>query len=1081
MTWSPVPDDLAHLPDDLPGAPPPLAAGPMAGRTRFRPLSAAGAAASVAARSCPAGPPASVASLLEELRGGLLSTSIRHHERIEARPADLRTDLSGYPPAARRVLRAAGITALYSHQAEGIEHLLAGDNVAVATPTASGKTLIYNVAVLATLLDDPAARALYLFPLKALAQDQLDELLQLRDRLCWPLAVAICDGDTPPSTRRRLRLSPPHILISTPDMLHAGLLAYHDLWAGFFAALRFVVVDELHAYSGVFGSQVLHLFRRLHRVCAHHGSSPQFCAGSATIGNPGELAARLLNRPFHAIARSGAPSAARHFVLVNPPRSPNALAAELLRACLGRGYRTICFTRARVVTELVYRWVALRDPALRARLSTYRAGYMAEERRQIERALHTGELLGVVSTSALELGIDIGGLDVCILVGYPGSIVATWQRAGRVGRGDRDSLVLLLASKDQLDQYFLRHPRQFFARGPEEAVVDPANPYILKHHLVCAAQEQPLRAVEPEYGTVAWQPAAAELAASGDLLRSADDQLWFAARRRPHRLVSLRSIGEPWTIVAASGTGPIGTVGGHQVHSECHAGAVYLHRGRQYVVQRQDPATRRILAAAADVPYFTRPRRDRQTEILEELRARPTGAGTARLGRLRVRTQVVGFEEVRIADQAVLGQHALECPVEEFETVGYWIELDARAGAQLVQAGRHFLGSIHAAEHAMKSLFPLLVLCDRTDVGGISFAGHPQLRSGGVFVYDYRPGGIGLAERGFERLDELLALALEMVAACGCAAGCPACIHFPTCGHGNVPLDKAGCVLLLELLTGRRPLAPPPAAGSRARPATGAAAPPAARACPPQADPRPRGENPEEPARRRAAEVHRAQAAPSASRLTGDELTSLLAASRVVVFDLETQRSAAEVGGWERADRMGVSAAVAWDSRQQSFATYWERDVDRLLDHLRAADLVVGFNVLEFDYRVLRGYAEFDCRAWRTLDILREVHERLRCRVSLDSLARATLGTAKSANGLQALRWWKEGRLDLIEQYCRQDVAVTRDLFCFGLEHGHLVVDRRGQGPVRLPVAWELEALTGPTGSTAKATPSLPIDRRSHP
>ena len=376
----------------------------------------------------------SITDYLAVLKRYVLGQYIIHHETIPERPAQFARSLNHLPPAVPRILQAAGIDQLYAHQAEGIEQVLAGRNVVIATPTASGKTMVYNVPVLTTLLQNPEARALYIFPLKALEQDQFDELHTLMARLNRDLRVDIYDGDTPSHRRKKIRTDPPHVLITTPDMLHAGLLAFHEAWASFFAQLQYVVIDELHTYSGIFGTHVLHLFRRLNRVCAYYGSQPTYITSSATIGNPEQLASQLVNRPFHTVLANGAPAAARHFLFLNPAESPNTLAANLLRMSVLKQYRTIVFTRARVITELVYRWATQERPELRRLISSYRAGYLPEERRQIESALSSGDLLGVVSTSALELGIDIGGLDVCILVGYPGSIVNTWQRAGRVGR-----------------------------------------------------------------------------------------------------------------------------------------------------------------------------------------------------------------------------------------------------------------------------------------------------------------------------------------------------------------------------------------------------------------------------------------------------------------------------------------------------------------------------------------------------------------------------------------------------------------------------------------------------------------------
>ncbi len=967
-------------------------------------------------------PEADLAAYLRYLEETALSDSLVHRESLPAAPARHAPGLSHLGPGVARVLAAAGIRELWSHQEEGIGHLRAGRNAVVATPTASGKTLVYNAAVLADLLDRPSGFAIYVFPLKALAQDQLDELRGLLAAMACGLTAEIYDGDTKRHVRERIRRHPPNILITTPDMLHSGLLAFHEAWEEVWRNLRWVVVDELHTYNGIFGSHVLHLFRRLNRLCAACGSEPRYVSCSATIGNPRPLAEGLFGRPFTAVTRSGAPAAARHFLIADPPESPNTVAARLLRAGVLRRLRSIVFTRARVTAELIYRWATQHRRDLRDLVSSYRAGYLPEERRQIEARLLSGDLLGVVSTSALELGIDIGGLDVCVLVGYPGSIVGTWQRAGRVGRQGRESVVVLLAGRDALDQYFARHPEQLFGRGIEDAVADPSNRYVLDQHLPCAARELPLTAGEPEYAEIdGYGPALERLTEGGELLQSAEGDAWFASRKRPHRRVNMRSIGESWSIVDGGPEGgppdggkSIGTVSGSQLHAECHEGAVYLHRGRQYLIGERHPVKRQIGARVVEVPYYTRPKREKETEILEELACRPMHGYQAKLGRLLVRSQVTAFEKVRAGDQAVISRHPLDSPVETFETVGFWLEMDAPFKKQLKGRGHHHMGSLHAVEHAAKSVFPLLALSKSTDVGGICYPLHPQLRKGAIFVYDHYPGGIGLAEKGFDMLDRLLELTLGLVEACDCEEGCPSCIHFPSCGAGNHPLDKAGCAHLLELLSGRASLDPKSLEvdGLEAEPPLFADWEGVEEEPPPDTDP----------------EQH------------------------VVVFDLETQLSAAEVGGWNRTYLMRMSCGILWDSRRDEFVTYFEDGVPRLIEHLRSADLVVGFNCIGFDYSVLRGYSRFDFRGLDTLDMLREIRDQLNFRVSLNSLAQATLEEEKTADGLQALRWWKQGRLDLIEEYCRNDVRITRDIWRFGRDRGYLLFERRGEGRMRVPV-----------------------------
>ncbi|NKB68940.1 MAG: DEAD/DEAH box helicase [Candidatus Latescibacteria bacterium] len=972
---------------------------------------------------------ASVQSYLQFLKQRVLGDAILHEETIPARPERLVSTWDHLPPSVGRVLEAAQISALYSHQDEGIRHILAGRHTVMATPTASGKTLVYNAPIIGSLLDDPDGHALYLFPLKALEQDQFDELNTLLERLEAGLRAAIYDGDTTSHQRQKIKKDPPHLLVTTPDMLHAGFLGFHEQWAEFFGNLRYVVIDELHTYSGVFGTHVLHLFRRLNRVCSLYGSDPVFITCSATIGNPETLATNLLNRPFQAVVENGAPAAPRHFLFLNPHESPNTLAAQLLRLSVLKELRTIVFTRARVITELIYRWATQNRKDLRERISSYRAGYLPEERREIETALNSGELLGVVSTSALELGIDIGGLDVCVLVGYPGSIVNTWQRAGRVGRAGRESIILLIASRDALDQYFMKNPAHFFGRDVEDAVVDPSNKYILKSHLACAAREVPLTLDEPEYRLDGYREALDELVEEGHLLQSAEGDAWYAARKQPHRLVNMRTIGESWSIYQKGSKYLIGTVSGGQIYSECYDGAVYLHRGRQYQIEGRDAPKHHIYASEVDVPYYTRAKSEKETEIIEEVRSRPMPGYMAKLGRLKVSSQVVAYEKVRVGDQIILSKHPLEAPVEHFETVGFWLEMDAHFKRYLKRHGFHHMGSIHAIEHAVKSLFPLLALSSRTDVGGICYPLHPQLRKSAIFIYDYHPGGIGLAEKGFALLDRLLEMTLDLVQGCECEGGCPSCIHFPTCGAGNVPLDKPGCIHLLEILTGKRTID------------IGAL---------------PKNQMEDEP--------------PLFADWEDSEEEEELPGTgpHIVVFDLETMRSAAEVGGWNKAHMMGMSVGIVWDSKEGQFSSYFEEQVDDLIAHLQRADLVIGFNIIGFDYSVLRGYSKFDFRTLNTLDILRDVHARLRYRVSLDSLGKATLEAPKTADGLQALQWFKEGRLDLIEEYCRKDVELTRDLFRYGLDKGYLLFDRKNEGRMRVPLDWDLEELAkGPDPAQA--------------
>jgi DEAD/DEAH box helicase domain-containing protein len=948
-----------------------------------------------------------------------LREALRHHEVVSSRPASLAERLPARFEPLAEPLHRRGIGALYQHQVRAAELIAAGRDVVLATPTASGKTLVYNLPVLRGLQEEPPARALYLFPLKALERDQrarLEADIAALRLGAHSASVAIYDGDTPTAQRQRLRKNPPNVLITTPDMLHHGLLPHHGAWQAFFAGLATLVIDELHTYRGIFGSHIAQLLRRLLRVAAYHGARPQLVAASATIANPGELAEALTGRRFAVVQVDGAPRPRRHFLLLNPPGSPYTAAARLFRLAVGLGLRTIAFTKARRITELMHTWVVEAEPGLRDRISSYRAGFLPEERREIEQRLFRGDLLGVISTSALEMGIDVGSLDVCLLVGYPGSQMATWQRAGRVGRS-REAAVLLVAQPDALDQFLVSHPRAFFDLGFEHAVTDPHNPEVAAGHLPCAAAELPLRCDEPwlaEPGTAA---NLSRLEERGLLLRSEAGREWFAARRRPHRDVDLRSAGASYVIELEpeenGRPAVVGTVGAGRVLAECHEGAIYLHRGRQFLVTRLELDARRVRVRPVSAPYFTRALSDKETEILSRERARPCGNLRLVGGRLRVTTRISGFERRRVHGQDLLGTEALELPPSSIETRGIWLEIPEEVCEAVRSAGGHPMGGLHAIEHATLALFPLFTLCDRHDVSGISTLRHPQVEGPAVFLYDSHAGGAGLAASLFERAEALLSATLELVEGCSCDSGCPGCVHSPKCGSGNRPIDKAAALQALRLLLGNEPL----------------------------------------PCGARPTEVH-----------TVAEDTRAPAPARVerpglLFLDLETQRSADDVGGWHNAHLMRVAIAVLYDAREDRFECFEEKGVQRLLDRLSCADLVVGFNVRGFDYRVLRGYTDRDLSDIPTFDLLEAIHSRLGFRLSLGHLAEETLGATKSADGLQALRWWKEGRLDEITRYCRRDVALLRNLFEWALERGHLLFRTRSGERVRIPTPWSLGEL----------------------
>jgi DEAD/DEAH box helicase domain-containing protein len=925
-------------------------------------------------------------------------------------------------PKLRRLIRHLGIENLYKHQVETLQHLRQGANVLVATPTASGKSLIYNLAVLEGLLRRPRTKALYVFPLKALEQDQMKTLSALLRGIRDPLlSAAIYDGDTSAYRRKQIRTTPPDILFTNPDMLHRGILAHHPQWEKLLESLSFVILDEVHTYRGIFGSHVNQIVRRLKRLCRHYGSRPQFILLSATISNPREFGETLIEEPTKVVDSSGSPRSGQHVLFLNPDSSASFSAAKLFSHGLRAGFRTIVFTQSRKVTELIHVWVSQLSPVLRDKISSYRAGFMPEERRDIERRLASGSLLGVVSTSALEMGIDIGYLDICLLAGYPGTIINTWQRGGRVGRSGRESLVILLAKPDALDQYFMRHPSELFERSYEAAVLDPHNPYVNRGHLPCAAAEKPITLDDRRFWTKDLQQQLEDLERQGALTCAAEGKAtWFATKQKPHLHVNIRSAGETFSIFDRRTGEAIGSVDGIRAFKECHPGAVYLHRARQYLVDHLNLAKKDIIAHRTDLNYFTRVNTDKETEIIHIDRSRPKAQFIVRQGRLKVTEHVVGYEKRALPGQELMGTFPLDLPPQTFESVGFWIEIEPIIVKWIEAKGLHFMGGIHAIEHGTIGIFPLFALCDRNDIGGICYTHHPQIQKSAIFIYDGYPGGVGLAQRGFEIIQGLLEKTVEHLKACECEDGCPSCIHSPKCGSGNKPLHKESAVLILECLLGRIPL-------ERVR------------------DETVEQESPSPPSQEGSLE--------DLSSPTGD-------VARIIYFDLETQKSAAEVGGWQNSHLMRISIAVIFDTLEKRFMAFTEEQTDDLLDYLEKGDLVVGFNVKRFDYAVLGAYTHKDLSALATFDILEDLYQRLGFRLSLDHMARETLGAQKTADGLQALEWFKQGEMAKLTDYCRHDVAITRDLFEYGLEKGHLIYrtkqeDRR----VKLRVDWDLEQL----------------------
>lgn len=976
-----------------------------------------------------------------------LAKALAHHERIPAQPIKAAIVKPALPIPIQAALEEIPIRALYTHQAEAIDAARAGRHIVAVTPTASGKSLLYNLPVLESL-SLHSGHALYLFPLKALENDQAVKLRKLiaSAGLENNIHVGIYDGDTPSGERTKIRAKPPAILITNPDMLNLGMLAHHSSWESYFTSLKFVVIDELHVYRGVFGSHILHVLRRFNRICDHYGAKPIYIATSATIAGARELAEELTDRKFHLIENSGAPAPERHFLFFNPTESYLTFALKLLAGALKSNLKAIVFTKARRTTELLHRWLKEVYPEFSSKVSSYRAGFLPEERREIERKLMSGEMQGVISTSALELGIDIGGLDVCILVGYPGTIATTWQRAGRVGRGKFPAAVCLVAGMDQLDQYFMKNPADFFARPVERAIVDASNEYIARPHILSAAQEIPILQNDSLMQNAGIRNIIESLEAEGLLLQSASGGEWFSAQRQPQRQIDIRAAGKSFTIELENHGGILGVASGRTVFAECHPGAMYLHRSDQFLVTDLDLEARKVTVKRTDASYYTVPLFEKETEILEERASRDLARGKVTLARLKVTEQLVGYQRRRTHTQELISAHDLDFPPTSYNTIGLVISVPVGIQKMATIEGLHFRGGIHGAEHALLALSPLFALCDRNDLGGYSQVLHRQVEGPAVFLYDGHPGGIGLSARLFDVFEELLRRTHLLVSQCECEIGCPSCIQSPKCGHGNVPLDKRAAIMTFEVLGGLREL-PERFEGIKASDSADVLS--GAKIDSPVEQTNDINEHRDHQMGYSAKTFPPILPPPPPQVLIP---SSWQKGRTGVVFDLETQLSADEVGGWGNIAKMKLAFASIYRFPQGEWLDFWESDVERLKQVLREADIVIGFNQIRFDYEVLRGYGDFRADEVRSYDILVEVQRVLGHRLNLNALASATLGATKSADGLQSLEWWRKGEYEKVATYCRQDVQVTRDLFFHILEKGYLLFEKKGIGLVRAPV-----------------------------
>ena len=731
---------------------------------------------------------------------------------LHGRAPDVRPFPDDLHPDVKRALVDLGLDGLWSHQAEAYEAAADGP-VIVTTGTASGKSLAFNLPVLDTLCRDPRARALYLYPAKALSQDQARALSAFRLPAVRP---QIYDGDTPREQRGAIRRKA-NLVLTNPDMLHVGILPNHQAWGTFLSNLAAVVVDEAHVYRGVFGSHVGNVLRRLRRVCEAYGTTPRFLMASATIANPVELAERLTGLDdWHHIERDGSPGARKTIAMWNPPLTDEALgarrsvlaeAADLLAELVAGGARTIVFMKSRRAVELMATFTkrALEDLGhgeLAARIAPYRAGYTPQQRRELERRLVAGELLGVVSTDALELGIDIGALDAAIVVTFPGTVASLrqmWGRAGRRGRG----LAVYVAGEDALDQFFCRHPDEFFDRPVEAAILDHANEQIYAAHLLCAAHEGPLDSDDGATLGDDWEWHARRLVTAGHLRQDRHGR--YVLRRAegyPAAEVSLRSAGaDAFAVVDLSSGEMLGTVETARAFTTVHDGAVYLHMGRSYEVGALDLEARHALVKPFDGDWYTQPKKETFTEIERLLDRREVLGVTLSFGDVRVTETVIGYQRKRLSDHEQIDLIALDLPTTSFTTQALWYELpDELLGDMPLEA---LLGSLHAAEHSQIAVLPLLAMCDRWDIGGLSTNLHPQTGRPTIFIYDGHPGGIGITRRGFELFDLLVGDAHRLVSECPCKDGCPSCVQSPKCGNLNEPLHKAGSVEVMGRMLAR--------------------------------------------------------------------------------------------------------------------------------------------------------------------------------------------------------------------------------------------------------------------------------------
>jgi len=775
---------------------------------------------------------------LEEIEHGRdYEGQIIHIKDIPARDAQygqLREPLS---PRLEESLRSQGVEQLYSHQITAIEAIREGKNIVVATSTASGKTLCYNIPILEAVLSDENTRALYLYPTKALAQDQLKKLIRFKEiDPAFTFEAGTYDGDTPTNTRRRLRSSG-RLILSNPDMLHSSILPNHTRWGEFFTNLKFVVMDEIHTYRGIFGSNVTNLMKRFNRICAHYGSSPQFICCSATIGNPKELAETLTGHEIVLVDNDGSPKGPKKFVLWNPPfidegkterRSPNSEATSLMVDLIKGRVQTITFVQARVVAELIFRYcqegLQRIRPALANSIRAYRSGYLPEDRREIEQQLFSGELLGVVSTSALELGIDVGGLDACIIVGYPGTISSTWQRAGRAGRGEEEALAILIGHNNPIDQYLMKNPKYFFGQPVENAVISVDNPYIMVGHLRCAAKELPITLKDEEmFGETA--PALLNLLEDDAQVRFSGDKWYWTGTGWPSADFGLRDIAQNTYNIVDTTEGRnqvIGTLDEFSAFMLVHNQAIYMQEAETYFVKELNLAQKIAYVEKINADYYTQAVTETNIRVDRTEMERDLLRSKAFFGQVTVTSTTIMFRKIKLYTLESIGFGNLDLPPQDLETSAVWIIPPLSAINRVKEYGRIPSEGLMGIGNALTGVIPLYVICDYIDIGPVVDSSNTGVPT--IFIYDKYPSGLGFAEKSYEMLDQIMERCMELISSCPCEDGCPSCVGSPSRSWSyfdadsgpreRIP-DKEAALILLHDMLGKEPYEPKPLASER--------------------------------------------------------------------------------------------------------------------------------------------------------------------------------------------------------------------------------------------------------------------------